>query len=355
MAASSVRVIQVGAGGFGRLWRKGLSECAGEVVALVDRDPEALEEAGSHYGLAEDRWFAPDQEWDTVEADLVIDSSPHAHHRRNAERAFAAGLDVLVVKPMAQEEADCQAMVGLAHERGRKLAVAQQLRFHPLIMKLRELVQGGAVGQPGLVHLDWFRALPDPAAPPLLSRPGWSQPFPMLVECAVHIFDYLRWVTGYEPVSVWGRSFNLPWSIPTGHDLDAAPQTCAHAHFEMARPGASPLHVVFRSVATRARQDSWLSHWHIEGDAGLLRVEADRICLNGEEVPVAWSDGRPISDLGIGDHLNGLVLREFLDWRTGGPEPGFSGRNNLPTIGMVFGVIRSSQTGAEVRLSERSE
>jgi predicted dehydrogenase len=172
----------------------------------------------------------------------------------------------------------------------------------------------------------------------------------MLVEGAIHLLDYLRWITGCDPVSVWGQSFNLPWSIPESYGLESAPQTCAYAQFEMAQPGTyAPLHVCFRSVVSRLRQDSWLSHMQIEGDRGTIRIDSDRVYLNDEEVPVAWDDDRSISDLQL-DRLNSTVLREFLAWRAGGPEPGFSGRNNLPSIGMVFGVIRSWQTGRRVAI-----
>lgn len=350
MPDQPTRVIQVGAGGFGHSWRRAIEENGCEVVALVDLKPDALSEAAEHFGLAEKACFAPDAAWDEVEADMIIDVTPHAHHRRNAERAFAKDRDVLVVKPMALDEADCYAMVEMAEERGRKLAVGQQLRLHPVIMKVRELVQSGAVGQLGIVHLDWFRQIPPPDDPPLFCSRGWSQPYPMLVEGAIHLFDYLRWITGYDPVSVWGQSFNLPWSVPASYGLKSAPHTCAYAQFEMLQPGCyAPLHVCFRSIATRLRQDSWLSHMQIEGDRGAIRIDSDRVYLNDEEVPVTWDNGRPIGNLQL-DRLNSTIVRQFLDWRAGGPEPGFSGRNNLPSTGMVFGVMRSWQTGKRVAI-----
>ena len=349
MSNASVKVIQVGCGGFGRYWRRAIQENGCQVVAVVDAKAEALEESAAHWGLAAEACLGPDGPWESLEADLVVDATPHPHHLANARRAFGGGKDLVVVKPMALTEQDCHEMVRLAEQAGRKLAVGQQLRFHPVIMKLRELVQGGAVGDLGFAHLDWFRTPPDPKEPPLFCARGWSQPYPMVVEGAIHLFDYLRWVTGCDPVSVWGQSFNLPWSIPEGYDLESAPQTCAYAEFEMARPGADPLHVCFRSIVSRVRQDSWLSDWHIEGDRGSLLVRADQVYLDGEQVEVGWDDGGNISDLRL-DRLNALVLRELLRWREGGPEPGFSGRNNLPSLGMVFGLIRSWQTGERISL-----
>ena len=64
---------------------------------------------------------------------------------------------------------------------------------------------------------------------------------------------------------------------------------------------------------------------------------------------MAWDDGADISNLQL-DRLNVIIVREMLDWRDGGPEPGFSGAKNLLSIGMIFGVIRSWQTGKRIAI-----
>ena len=188
-----IKVIQVGVGGFGTTWRHTLSTTPGvEVVALVDIDRDILRDAAQFFGMPEERCFLnPDETWPNIEADVVIDSTPQLHHHTHAMQVFAGGKHLIVVKPMSDQWDTGVAMVSEAEWRGRKMVVAQQLRFHPVIMKIREMVQSGALGHVGYIHQDAF-----------FGKKGYGgsypQPYPVLVQGAIHFFDYLRWAAGSQ-------------------------------------------------------------------------------------------------------------------------------------------------------------
>ena len=76
-------------------------------------------------------------------------------------------------------------MVEEAGKAGLKIVVAQQMRFHPVILKLRELVQSNTLGEIGYVNLD---------ADFSLTGMGGSYPqlYPLLVQGSIHHFDFLR-------------------------------------------------------------------------------------------------------------------------------------------------------------------
>ena len=96
-----------GESGFGREWRLAL-ECHPEisVVAIVETDGDALHEAGDALGVPVHHRFHPLRgDWANVEADFVIDSSPPEFRVSNVIRAFAAGMDALVAKPMGTRSA----------------------------------------------------------------------------------------------------------------------------------------------------------------------------------------------------------------------------------------------------------
>ncbi|MFQ6042976.1 MAG: hypothetical protein ACE5PV_19155, partial [Candidatus Poribacteria bacterium] len=93
----------------------------------------------------------------------------------------------------------------------------------------------------------------------------------------------------------------------------------------------------------------WLCHWQVEGEKGILKVEKDRLYLNGEEVKVAWEDGRNISDLNL-PGLNKIVLKQFIDYIKEEKEPSISGKNNLNSFHMVFGSVESAEKGERVKL-----
>ena len=141
-----MRVIQIGVGSFGRTWREGLSRLPElEVVGLVDADREVLEEARGHFDLPPEQCFTnPYLEWyDRLEADFTIDSTPHSLHYQNAIRAFRAGMDVIVVKPMSDDLRWARAMVSEAKKTGCKLVVAQQIRFFEPCLRLRDYIAQG--------------------------------------------------------------------------------------------------------------------------------------------------------------------------------------------------------------------
>ena len=76
----------------------------------------------------------------------------------------------------------------------------------------------------------------------------------------------------------------------------------------------------------------------------------DQVYLNEEKIPVEWEDGKDISDLNL-PVLNKVVFQKFRDYLEREEEPGFSGRNNLPSMEMAFGAIKSSQTGEKYIVS----
>ena len=325
-----IKVIQLGVAGFGNTWRHTLSTTPGvEIAALVDVDGDALKDAAQILGVPDKRCILrpdkTDEAWTDMEADVVIDSTPQLHHYTNAMQVFASGKHLVVVKPMSNAWETGVAMVEEAEKCGRKMVVAQQLRFHPVIVKIREMVQSGALGQVGYIHQDAFFA-----------RKGYSgsypQPYPLLVQGSIHFFDYLRWVLDQDAVAVWADCWNPSWTEGEG-------MRCAYVTFEM----SGGCRVCYRGIATDADHTNWTCNWRIEGEKGILKVVDDRVFFNDAEVNVAWEDGTDISDLNL-PVLNKIIFANFANYLEQGDEPGFSGRNNLGSLEMVFGAITSSET-----------
>ena len=192
----SIKIIQLGVSGFGASWRHTLSTMPDlEIVALVDISQDALRNASQELEVADEccilRPDETDDTWTDIESDVVIDSTTQLHHHINAMQTFASGKNLIVVKPMSNAWETGVAMVEDAEHRNKKMVVAQQLRFHPVIMKIREIVQSGKLGRVGYINLDAF-----------FDRGGYSgsypQPYPLLVQGAIHHFDYLRWILNQD-------------------------------------------------------------------------------------------------------------------------------------------------------------
>lgn len=77
----------------------------------------------------------------------VVIGTPAETHAELAERALAAGKDVLCEKPLALRYEDAKRVVELADARGRILMVGHILEYHPAIRKLAELIRDGQLGR----------------------------------------------------------------------------------------------------------------------------------------------------------------------------------------------------------------
>jgi predicted dehydrogenase len=136
-----VRVAVVGAGAFGRnhlrVYRE--LELAGapvRLVAVVDCNAAALAEAAAKYGLP---GFASVEACiAAVAMDAASICVPTVHHATAAAPLLAAGVDLLIEKPLAASLVDADNILGLAREFGRIVQVGHLERFNPAVTAARQ-------------------------------------------------------------------------------------------------------------------------------------------------------------------------------------------------------------------------
>jgi predicted dehydrogenase len=99
------------------------------------------------------------------EVDVVYVATPHPHHRALALAALAAGKAILVEKSFTVTPAATREIVAAAGAAGRFAMEAMWTRFCPALIRLRELVADGAIGEVRAVTADLGVRRPvDPAA-----------------------------------------------------------------------------------------------------------------------------------------------------------------------------------------------
>ncbi len=74
-------------------------------------------------------------------------ATPAASHFDLARAGLAAGKDVYVEKPLALSIENAEALAELAETRGRVLMVGHILRYHPALVRLRQMIRDGELGQ----------------------------------------------------------------------------------------------------------------------------------------------------------------------------------------------------------------
>jgi predicted dehydrogenase len=84
---------------------------------------------------------------DDPQLDAVVLATPVPTHSELAVAALQAGKHCFVEKPLATTAADAERAVQAAEEAGRTLMVGHLLEYHPAVARLKELVDGGELGE----------------------------------------------------------------------------------------------------------------------------------------------------------------------------------------------------------------
>jgi xylose dehydrogenase (NAD/NADP) len=86
------------------------------------------------------------------EIDAIYNPLPNSLHAEWSIRAVEAGKHVLCEKPLAMNAAEARAMFAAAKQHGRYLVEAYPYRAQAQTLKLRELLDAGAIGKVQLIH-----------------------------------------------------------------------------------------------------------------------------------------------------------------------------------------------------------
>jgi len=116
-----------------------------ELVAVMRRDRDLAADYARRHGVP--RWY---DDADALIADPEVDAiyvaTPVSTHLEYALRACAAGKPAYIEKPMARSHTECMTMVEVFRDANLPLYVAYYRRGQPRFLKVRELVQSGALG-----------------------------------------------------------------------------------------------------------------------------------------------------------------------------------------------------------------
>jgi UDP-2-acetamido-3-amino-2,3-dideoxy-glucuronate N-acetyltransferase len=134
----------IGAGHWGRNHLRTLNRL-GVLHSVLEVDDEIIKECREDF---------PDVTYINNEADILEDPGvkavviavPAKQHFDLTGKYLAAGKDVLVEKPLALTVAQGRELVRLARQEERILMVGHILHYHPAVIKLKELIDNGHLG-----------------------------------------------------------------------------------------------------------------------------------------------------------------------------------------------------------------
>ncbi|MDD5596660.1 MAG: Gfo/Idh/MocA family oxidoreductase [Victivallaceae bacterium] len=141
-----------GRGGLARAAHKPEDGC--RVIAGADIKAAALQEFKEHIG--EDVFITEDYRelLKQTEIDAVFITAPDFLHEELAVAALEAGKAIYLEKPMAITIEGCDRILRTAMETGSKLFVGHNMRHFPIILKMKEIIDSGAIGD---IQAGWCR------------------------------------------------------------------------------------------------------------------------------------------------------------------------------------------------------
>lgn len=115
------------------------------LVAVMRRNGDLAQDYARRHAVP--RWY--DQAADLIadpEVNAVYIATPPSSHKEYTLQAARAGKPVYVEKPMALSSADCQEMITACQAAGVPLFVAYYRRMLPRFVKVKDLLENGAIG-----------------------------------------------------------------------------------------------------------------------------------------------------------------------------------------------------------------
>ncbi|MFM2124582.1 MAG: hypothetical protein RL328_1033 [Acidobacteriota bacterium] len=131
------RIAVLGAGAFGKNHIRNIHEHPDATLAgIFDTDAARASAAATERGVPV---FATLEEL-AANADAAVVATPTVTHAELGCRLLELGLDVLIEKPIAQDEAEAERLIQTAERTGRILQVGHLERFNPAIIALTKVI-----------------------------------------------------------------------------------------------------------------------------------------------------------------------------------------------------------------------
>lgn len=274
--------------------------------------------------------------------DAVVISNPTSLHIATALAAAAEGCHIFLEKPISHDLEGVDELLDVVERRRLTVLVGQQFRFHPMLLKLQNILRDEAIGRVIAVRADFGEYLPhwhpyEDYRDSYAARRGMGGGV-MLTQ--IHDFDYLTWLFGIpEKVFCVGGKLSA---------LEVDVEDTASTLMQCRYQGRTiPIHLhqdLLRRVPQRSCQ--------VLGDAGELTVD-----LIGQSLTLIDQAGRVERDETYKEfQRNQMFLDEmshFLDCVAGRTVPRVSLREGVQVLQVVLAARKSLETRSlcEVALS----
>ncbi len=267
------------------------------------------------------------------QVDIVYICTPNRLHADQGVAALETGKHVFCEKPMATTLVGCQRMVEAVTRSGRHLMVGHGARFRPLYRTVKELHEGGKLGDACFCESDYVHSLK-----PFLEGPShqwWRHPGEgqfAVIGGGCHPLDLMRWIVGeFEEVSAYGTTKVLD-------DVDWYDTVIAMLKFVNGAVG--------KCLISVGAPRPYAMNFSLYGTEGT--VENNRLFLK------AFGEGEQFAEMPLpvlGEvHACAEELEHFLDCLDADRPPMIDVRDGARTVAACLAVAESLETGQPAKV-----
>lgn len=191
-----------------------------DIVGVAEPIPIRKQRYSTKHNIPESNQF---NTWEDVFkrpkfADAIIISTPDNLHYGPCMEALKMGYDVLLEKPISPSEKECRDILELAKKNNRIVAVCHVLRYAPYFIKLRELMNSGAIGE--VISVQHLEPIEHTHMSHSYVRGNWHNSkatTPIILAKSCHDLDILKWMVNKPAERIqafgdlkWFRKENAP-------------------------------------------------------------------------------------------------------------------------------------------------
>ncbi len=184
-----------------------------KVVALVSGHPDKANKLAARYGVNPKNIYNYenyDNLKDNPEVDIIYIVLPNSMHMEYTIRGVQAGKHVLCEKPMANEPADCQAMIDAAKKANRKLMIAYRCRYEPFNQEMIKMARSKELGPIKVILNDTGFKIGDPTQWRLKKAMAGGG---SMMDIGIYSLQAARYISGEEPVEINAMIYSTPGDV----------------------------------------------------------------------------------------------------------------------------------------------
>jgi myo-inositol 2-dehydrogenase / D-chiro-inositol 1-dehydrogenase len=340
-----VRVGLIGSHFISSVHAEALRHCPqAQLVAVASPTPGNAEKFAQRFGIPHafrdyhELLARPD-------VDMVVVGVPNDLHCPITLAAAAAGKHVVMEKPLCLNLAEADQMITACRGAGVKLMYAEELCFAPKYVRLKQLLESGALGKPTLLKQSEKHDGPHTAHFWDVNRSGGG----VAMDMGCHAIEFFRWMLGRPPIaSVYAHMTTMVHGDKTRGDDNAI------------------LILEFANGVTCVAEESWTKlggmddRAEVHGSDGVAYADLlhgnaiETYSRSGYDYAVekagtttGWSFTMYEENWNYGFHAE---MAHFADCVQNDKQPLVTGEDGRATLEAVFAAYESARTGRQVSL-----